>query len=111
MVLSERGGCPYMLQRATLVILSEYLRGLDVVDRFPSVIALRVPFPLDQILELPPPAVMTVVSNRLDFVLFLIIDKVRRGSREVLPILLRFLEGHEERGVEDGVDGPLRGQA
>jgi hypothetical protein len=54
---------------------------------------------------------MTVVSNRLDLVLFLIIDKVGWRSREVLPILFRFLIGHEEGGMESGVYGPLGREA
>jgi hypothetical protein len=102
---------PYMLQRVTLMVLSEYPWSLYVFNGFPGVIAFGVPFPLDQILELSPPAVTAMVPNRLDFVLFSIIDKVRWGSREVLPVLIRLFEWHEERGVEYGVYGPLWGQA
>jgi hypothetical protein len=39
---------------------------------------------------------MAMVSNRLDFVLFSIIDKVRRGSREVLPVLICLFKWHEK---------------
>ena len=53
---------------------------------------------------------MSMVSNGLDFVLLLIVDKVRRRPREVLAMLLRLFVGHEEGGVEGGVDGPLRGK-
>jgi hypothetical protein len=52
-----------------------------------------------------------MVSNRLDFVLLSIIDKVRWGSREVLSVLIRLFERHEERSVKHGVYGPLWGQA
>jgi hypothetical protein len=92
------------------MVFLECLRGLDVIDGLPSVITLGVPFPFDQVLKLLPSAVTAVVSNGLDFVLFLIIDKVRWGSREVLSVLFRLLIGHEEGGVEGGVYGPLRGQ-
>ena len=78
------------------MILPEQLGGLDVFDGFPGVVAFRVPLPLDQVLELSPPAVTAMVSNRLDFVLLSIIDKVRWGSREVLPVLFRLLKWHEE---------------
>ena len=54
---------------------------------------------------------MSVVSNRLNLILLLIIDKVRRRSREVLAVLLHLFVGHEEGGMEGGVDGPLRGKA
>ena len=100
-----------MLQRVPLMVFPKYSWGLDVFNGLPGVVAFGVPFPLDQVLELPPPAVTAMVSNRLDFVLFSIIDKVRWGSREVLPVLIRLFERHEERGVEDGVYGPLWGQA
>ena len=96
MSLLGRRHRPYMLQRVTLMIFLEQLRGLDVFDGFPGVVAFGVPFPLDQVLELSPPAVTAMVSNRLDFVLLSIIDKVRWGSREVLSVLFRFLEWHEE---------------
>jgi len=52
-----------------------------------------------------------MVSNCLDLVLLLIIDKVRRWPREVFSVLFCLLVGHEEGGMESGVDGPLRGKA
>jgi hypothetical protein len=104
-------GRPYMLQRVTPMIFPKYSWGLDVPNGLPGVVAFRVPFPLDQILELSPPAMMAVVSNRLDFVLLPIIDKVRWGSREVLSILVRLFKRREERSVKHGVYGPLWGQA
>ena len=109
MSLLGRRHRPYMLQRVTLMIFLEQLRGLDVLDGFPGVVAFGVPFPLNQVLEPSPSAMTAMVSNRLDFVMFSIIDKVRWGSREVLSVLLRLFERHEERGVKDGVYGPLWG--
>ena len=80
-------------------------------DGLPGVVAFGVPLPPDQVLELSPPAVTAMVSNRLDFVLLSIIDKVRWGPREVLSVLIRLFKRHEERGVKHGVYGPLWGQA
>ena len=100
---------PYMLQRVTPMIFPEQLWGLDVFDGLPGVVTFGVPLPLDQVLELPPPAVTAMVSNHLDLVLFSIIDKVRWGPREVLSVLIRLFKRHEERGVEHGVYGPLWG--
>ena len=85
-----------MLQRVTLMILPEQLWGLNVCDGLPGVVAFGIPFPLNQVLELPPPAVTAMVSNRLDFVLLSIIDKVRWGSREVFSVLIRLFKRHEE---------------
>jgi hypothetical protein len=67
-----------------------------VFDGLPGVVAFGIPLPLNQVLELPPPAMTAMVSNCLDLVLFSIIDKVRWGSREVLSVLLRLFERHEE---------------
>jgi hypothetical protein len=100
-----------MLQWVTPVIFPEQLRGLDVFNGLPGVVAFGVPLPLDQVLEFSPPAMTAMVSNRLDFVLLSIIDKVRWGPREVFSILIRLFKRHEERGVEHGVYGPLWGQA
>ena len=54
---------------------------------------------------------MSMVLNRLDLILLLIIDKVRRWPREVLAVLFCLFVGHEEGGVEGGMDSPLRGKA
>jgi hypothetical protein len=102
-------GRPYMLQRATPVIFPKYSWGLDVLNGLPGVVAFGVPFPLDQVLELSPPAVTSMVSNRLDFILLPIIDKVRWGSREVFSVLIHLLKRREERSVKHGVYSPLRG--
>jgi hypothetical protein len=111
MSLLGRRGRPYMLQWVTLMIFPEQSWGLDVFNGLPGVVAFRVPFPLDQILEPSPPPVTEMVSNRLDFVLLSIIDKVRWRPREVLPVLIRLFKWHEERSVKHGVYGPLWGQA
>jgi hypothetical protein len=94
---------PYMLEGVTLVVLFENFRGVHVFDWLPGVVAFGVPLPLNEVLELPPSAPPTMVSNALDFILFLIIDKVRRWPREVLSVLRRLFIGHEERCVEGGV--------
>jgi hypothetical protein len=49
-----------------------------------------------------------MVLNGLDFILLLIIDKVRQWSREVLPVLLCLLVRCEEGGMEGGIYGLLR---
>ena len=111
MSLLGRRGRPYMLQRGTPMIFPEQPWGLDMFNGLPGVVAFGIPFPLDQILELSPPSAMAMASNRLDFVLLPIIDKVRWGSREVLPVLIHLFKRHEERGMKHGVYGPLWGQA
>ena len=71
---------PYMLKRVMLVILLEDLRGLDMLNRFLGVVTFRVSLPFDKVLQFLLSAIMLMVSNSLDFILFLIVDKVRRWS-------------------------------
>ena len=59
------------------LIFFHQLGGLYMVDRFPGVIALRIALPLYEILQLSFLPMMSVASDGLDLVLFLVIDKVR----------------------------------
>ena len=78
MSLLGRRSRPYMLQRVTPMIFLEQLRGLDVFNGLPGVVAFRVPLPLDQVLELSPPA-MTAMVPVVEFAALLCI-RVRRGN-------------------------------
>ena len=53
--------------------------GLYVINRLPSVIALRVALPFDEVLQLFFLPIMSVAPDGLDLVLFLVVDKVRWG--------------------------------
>ncbi len=61
---------------------------LHIVLWFPGVIAFRVPFPLDQVLEFT--SLITIGSNGLDFVLRFTFDHVRWWPHEVLAVFFCF---------------------
>ncbi len=82
--------------------------GLYVVDWLPGVIAFGVALPLNEILQLFFLSIMSVAPDGLDLVLFSVIDKVRWGSRIVLPVFFCLHIGGKKGGVENGVYGPLR---
>ena len=84
------------------------LWGTDVIRGFPGVVAFRVPFPLDQVLEFTPLIVMG--PDGLDLVLRFALDHVRRWPRVVLAVFFCFDVGRKERCVENGVDVPLGGK-
>jgi hypothetical protein len=71
-------------------VLSYQLWGLDVVSWFPGVITFWVALPLDKVLQLFLPPLMSVASDGLNLVLFFVVDKVRWGSREVFSVFFRF---------------------
>ena len=57
--------------------------GVYLISWFPCVVALRVSFPFDEILESSRPSMMLVVSDTLHFVFFFSVDKVRRWTGEI----------------------------
>jgi len=61
-----------------------------VVSWFPGVIALRVPLPLNKVLQLFSSPIMSVALDGLNFVLFFVINKVRWGPQVVFSIFFCF---------------------
>ena len=88
----ERKGPPYKLQGVMLMIPFEHLRGLNVFDGFPGVVAFGVPLPLYEILQLFPLPLTLVASDGLDFILFFVVDKVRWGPGIVFSVFFCFNE-------------------
>ena len=64
------------------------LWGAYIVRGFPGVIALRVPFPLDQVLEFAP--LITMGPDSLDLVLCFALDHVRRWPHVILAVFFCF---------------------
>ena len=102
-------GCFYIIPLA-LFVLSYQLWGLDMISWLPRVVAFWIALPLDKVLQLFSPPLMSVASDGLDLVLFFIVDKVRWGSREVFSVFFCFYVRGQKGGVEDRVDSPLRGE-
>ena len=69
------------------MVLFDQHRGLNVFYGFPHIVAFGVSQPLYEILQLFSPPMILVVADGLDFVLFVIIDKVRWGPGVVFSVL------------------------
>ncbi len=91
------------------MIFSYQLWCLYIVDWFPGVITLQIPFPLDQVLEFVP--VMLMGSNGLNFVLFFTLNHIRWWSHEVSAMFFGLDVRCKKGGMENGVNVPLRGKS
>jgi hypothetical protein len=56
------------------VVGFEEIWGVNLCDWFPSVVAFRVPFPLDKVLQGSGPPMMSVADDALDLVFFFFIN-------------------------------------
>ena len=69
------------------------VRGVDIPDWLPCVIALRVPLPFDEVFQCPLTFVLPVTADLLHLILRFSADKVRRWSGEVGDVSGRFAIG------------------
>jgi hypothetical protein len=54
--------------------------GMNLCDRFPSVVAFGVPLPFDKILQGSAPSVVSVADDALNFKLLFAINQIRGWS-------------------------------
>jgi hypothetical protein len=89
------------------VIEFDERRGMDLIGIFPSVIALRVALPFDQVLQglTAPPSSMC--ADLLHLILLFSINQIRGRSWEVGAMWWCSDIGHQEIGVKHRVDTPL----
>jgi hypothetical protein len=80
MEVCETDGGLFILETMAPIVLFEEFRGVQLILCFPSVIGLRVSFPLKEILELFVFPREAVTSDGLHFILRFSIDQVRWGS-------------------------------
>jgi len=71
-----------LLGLSALVLLDE-LRRMHIFSWFPGIIAVWIACPFDEVLELTPTPIVSVIDNGLDLVLFLAFDQIRWRPREV----------------------------
>jgi len=79
---------------------------MHVIRSLPRVIRRGIALPFDEILELTPTPIITVIDDGLDFVFFLAFDQIRWWPREVGAVRSRFFIRQQERSVEHVVDVP-----
>ena len=72
------------------MILLDQPQGLDVVSRFPCVIAFGVSRPLYEILQLFSSPMMSMITDGLNLVLLIIIDEVRWWTGVVFSMFICF---------------------
>ena len=56
------------------MIKFDELQGMHLISWFPCVVAFKISFPFDKILELSGPAMMSVVDDALHFIFLLAVD-------------------------------------
>jgi hypothetical protein len=95
-----------LLERAPLVVLFDQCGGVYLGGRFPCVVCVWVPLPLEEILQGFPPPVETVIYNGLDFVLVFTLDQFGGWFDVVGAVLWGFTIRGEEAGVEHVMDLP-----
>jgi len=83
----------YTFKRGSLVVSFYQVWCMGVCCGFPCVIAIRIPFPMDQILQGSIAPKISMIMNPLHFVLFLVIDQVRWWLGEVWAVCGRFAIG------------------
>src|SRR6266851_288603 len=77
---------------------------------FPRVVAFRVSEPLDQVLQMFSPPLMSVAADGLDFILFSPPHEVGWQPGVVFSVFFCFAIWGKKRGVKHGVDCPLVGE-
>ena len=68
------------------LVFFHQLQSLYVVHQLPCVVAFQIALPFYKILQLSFPPMTSVAFDGLNFVLFLIVNKVRWGPQVVLPV-------------------------
>jgi hypothetical protein len=83
----------YAFEGRLSVIGLYQIRCVNIAGRFPSVIALRIALPFDQILQGPFAPIVPMIADLLYLILFLVIDHVRWWSGEVWSVCRGFAIG------------------
>src|SRR6266446_9777833 len=92
------------------LIMLDKVGGVDLISWFPCVVAFGISSPFDQVLKPFLPSKPSVCDDSFDFVFFLPIDKVRRGSGEVWTVRGCFMIWSQEGRMKYVMDSPTRGQ-
>ena len=81
------------IEGITLMVLFYRFFSVHVFRRLPCVVCRWIAFPFDQVLELTPTPVMSVIDHRFDFILFLILNQIRWWTLKVGTMDSRFFVG------------------
>ena len=75
-----------MLEGIAPVVLQDQVWSVNILDRFPGVVAFGVPFPFHKVLEGSRPSMTSMVDQVFDLVFLSALDKVRWRSREIRAV-------------------------
>ena len=92
------------------MVLADKLGREYLISWFPRVVCLGISLPFDQILKPPSSSEVAVSPNLFDFEFHFSFHNVRRGPREVGPVLDRLTIRGQQGRVENIMDGPGRGK-
>jgi hypothetical protein len=95
-----------LLERVLLVVLFDQCGGVYLGGRFPCVVCVWIPFPLEEILQGLPFSVETVINDGLNFVLMFTLDQFGGWFDVVGAMLWGLAIRGEETGVEYVMDFP-----
>jgi hypothetical protein len=92
-------------------MIGHYQSGhVDLVSWLPCVIAIWIPFPLDEVLKALFTAIKAVINDGLNLIFFGIFDQLWGWPRVVDPVLCCFTIGGQKGCMKDVMDGPGWGQ-
>jgi hypothetical protein len=75
------------------VICFDQFGGVDLICRFPGVVAFGVPLPFEEILELSSPSVTSMTADLLHFIFLLALDEIRWWLGKIGAVSGRFAIG------------------
>ncbi len=84
-------------------------RGMDLISRFPCVVAFGVALPFDEILKFLGSSELLVCDYSFDFVFIFSVNKVRWWLAEVGAMGLCFMIGRQQGCMEHIMDLPVSG--
>ena len=82
-------------------------RGMDLIGVFPGVVAFRVTFPFDQVLQGFAASLSPLCVDLFYFIFFFSINQIRGRSREVGSVCWHFSVRCQETGMKHRVNTPL----
>jgi len=90
-------------------IMLDKFRGMNLISRFPCVVAFRVALPFDEILELLLLSELLVCDYPFNLVFVFSVNEVRWWSGKVGAVGLCFMIRHQQGRMEYVVDSPVSG--
>jgi len=100
----------FILQRVlTMIGLHQNIR-MEILDWFPRIVTVWVPFPFDEVLKSPPLAEEPMINDGFYFVFRVFVHEVWGWSGVVRSVRGSLFERDQQRGMEDVMNPPGLGE-